>query len=68
MPSTCASVPGRKTDVNDSQWLASLLRQGRLRASFIPPKAIRDVRDIVRYRKSLVYQRTESKSIVFRRC
>jgi len=39
--------------------LPSLLRQGLLRASFIPPKAIRDVRDVVRYRKSLVYQRTQ---------
>ena len=53
------AVPGRKTDVKDSEWLASLLRQGLLKASFIPPKAIRDVRDIVRYRKSLVYQRTQ---------
>lgn len=53
------AVPGRKTDVRDSEWLASLLRQGLLKASFIPPKAIRDVRDLVRYRKSLISQRTQ---------
>lgn len=53
------AVPGRKTDVKDSEWLASLLRQGLLAASFIPPKSIRDVRDLVRYRKSLVNQRTQ---------
>ena len=53
------AVPGRKTDVKDSEWLASLLRQGLLQASFIPPKAIRDVRDMVRYRKRLVSQRTQ---------
>ena len=53
------AVPGRKTDVKDSEWLASLLRQGLLAASFIPPKPLRDVRDLVRYRKSLVNQRTQ---------
>lgn len=53
------AVPGRKTDIKDSEWLASLLRQGLLAASFIPPKPIRDVRDLVRYRKSLVNQRTQ---------
>ncbi|HEU5374807.1 MAG TPA: transposase [Ktedonobacteraceae bacterium] len=53
------AVPGRKTDIKDSEWLASLLRQGLLAASFIPPKPIRDVRDLVRYRKSLVNQRSQ---------
>jgi transposase len=46
------AVPGRKTDVKDSEWLASLLRQGLLAASFIPPKPIRDVRDLVRYARA----------------
>ncbi|SRR5581483_7572809 len=52
------SVPGRKTDVKDSEWIADLLRHGLLKASFIPPKPFRDVRDLMRYRKSLVYTRT----------
>jgi transposase len=46
-------VPGRKTDVADSAWLAQLLEHGLLRASFIPPQPIRDLRDLTRYRKSL---------------
>jgi transposase len=50
------AVPGHKTDVKDSQWLADLLRHGLLKASFIPPKPIRDLRDLTRYRKSLVYE------------
>ena len=51
------AVPGRKTDVKDSQWLADLLRHGLLKASFIPPQPVRDVRDLMRYRKTLVQQR-----------
>jgi transposase len=51
------AVPGRKTDVKDSEWLADLLRHGLLKASFIPPQPIRDLRDLVRYRQSLVQER-----------
>ncbi len=51
-------VPGRKTDVSDSAWLADLLRHGLVRASFIPPKPIRDLRELTRYRTSLVHERT----------
>ena len=51
------AVPGRKTDRNDSQWLADLLRLGLLKASFIPPKPIRELRELTRYRKSLVEER-----------
>lgn len=54
------AVPGRKTDVKDCQWIADLLRHGLLAASFIPPKAIRDLRDLVRSRKSLVQQRAQA--------
>ena len=54
------AVPGHKTDIKDSEWLADLLRHGLLRASFIPPKPIRDLRDLVRYRKRLVQQRTQT--------
>jgi len=53
------AVPGRKTDVKDSQWLADLLRHGLLQASFIPPKPVRDLRDLMRYRKTLVQQRAD---------
>src|SRR5579863_9337150 len=53
------AVPGHKTDIKDSEWLADLLRHGLLKASFIPPKPIRDLRDLVRYRKTLVQQRAD---------
>jgi len=54
------AVPGHKTDIKDSEWIAELLRHGLLSASFIPPKPIRDLRDLVRARKTLVYQRTQA--------
>jgi transposase len=53
------AVPGHKTDVKDSEWIADLLRHGLLKASFIPPKPIRDLRDLVRYRKTLVQERSQ---------
>jgi transposase len=53
------ALPGRKTDVKDSEWLADLLRHGLLRSSFIPPQPIRVLRDLTRYRKSLVEVRTQ---------
>jgi transposase len=46
-------VPGRKTDVKDSQWLARLARYGLLKGSFIPPKDLRELRIIARYRTKL---------------
>lgn len=48
------AVPGRKTDVKDSEWIADLLQHGLLRASFIPDRAQRELRELVGYRKSLV--------------
>ncbi len=53
------AVPGRKTDVKDSQWIADLLRHGLLSASFIPPVPIRQLRDLTRYRKMLVQERAQ---------
>ena len=53
-----AKVPGRKTDVLDSEWLAELLRHGLIRSSFVPPPPIRELRDLTRYRRKLVQQRT----------
>lgn len=51
-------VPGRKTDVGDAQWLAELGAHGLLRPSFIPPKPIRGLRSVARYRTKLVATRT----------
>jgi transposase len=50
-------LPGRKTDVRDSEWLAQLLECGRLRGSFVPPQAVRDLRDLTRARKALIRER-----------
>ena len=47
-------VPGRKTDVKDAEWIADLLSHGLLRSSFVPPKPIRELRDLTRYRRKLV--------------
>jgi transposase len=52
------AVPGRKTDVKDSEWLADLLRHGLLKASFIPPEPIRELRESTRYRTTLIQART----------
>jgi transposase len=51
-------VPGRKTDVADATWLAELLEHGLLRGSFVPPRTIRELRDLTRYRKRLVQTHT----------
>ena len=53
------NVPGRKTDTQDAQWLCQLLECGLLRASFVPPKPIRELRDLTRYRKSLIKERQQ---------
>jgi transposase len=52
------NVPGRKTDANDAVWLAELLEVGLLRGSFIPPADIAAVRELCRYRKKLIEERT----------
>ena len=51
------AVPGRKTDVKDAEWIADLLRHGLLQASYIPDRDQRELRELVRYRKSLVGER-----------
>ena len=48
------NVPGRKTDVNDATWIADLLAHGLIRASFVPPQPIQELRDLTRTRKQLV--------------
>ena len=52
------AVPGRKTDVKDAEWIADLLQHGLLQPSYIPDKDQRELRELVRYRKSLVGERT----------
>jgi len=51
------TVPGRKTDVKDAEWIADLLRHGLLRASFVPDRPQRELRELTRYRTSLVRER-----------
>ncbi|MFC0560262.1 IS110 family transposase [Halalkalibacter alkalisediminis] len=51
------AVPGRKSDVNDAEWIAKLLRHGLLKASFIPDRNQRELRELVRYRRSIIEER-----------
>jgi transposase len=51
------SVPGRKTDVADAAWIAQLVEHGLVRPSFVPPKEIRELRDLTRYRKAQIQER-----------
>jgi transposase len=52
------NVPGRKTDVGDAQWICQLTEHGLVRASFIPPPQIRQIRELTRYRRSVVEERS----------
>jgi transposase len=58
-PQHMQAVPGHPTEVKDSEWLADLLRHGLLRASFIPPRPIRELRELTRSRKTLVQERAQ---------
>ena len=53
------ALPGRKTDIKESEWIADLLPHGLLRASFIPPSPIRVLRELTRYRKTLVQEQAQ---------
>jgi transposase len=57
MQSVMLVVPGRKTDVSDAAWLCQLAEAGLLRASFVPPKPIRRLRNLTRYRKTQIQER-----------
>jgi len=54
------AVPGRKTDVRDAEWIAELLAHGLLRGSFVPPASVRELRELTRYRTSLVRDRART--------
>jgi transposase len=56
------NVPGRKTDVMDAEWIADLLRHGLIAKSFVPPKPIRELRDLMRYRSKLVDSRSSERN------
>jgi len=58
------NVPGRKTDVKDCQWIAHLFRNGLISGSFIPPREIRELRDLTRTRRKLVGVMTSEKNRV----
>lgn len=53
------NVPGRKTDLSDSMWLADVIAHGMVRASFVPPEPIRELRDLARYRRTQVEMRSQ---------
>jgi transposase len=56
------NVPGRKTDVKDAEWIAGLLRHGLLKGSFIPRRDQRELRELIRYRRSLIEERSREVS------
>jgi transposase len=60
------NVPGRKTDVKDAEWIAQLVRHGLVRKSFVPPPAIRDLRELVRCRRTLIETRTAVRNRVLK--
>src|SRR3954469_20477757 len=53
------NVPGRKTDVKDAEWICQLVEYGLVRPSFVPPKEIRELRNLTRYRKRQIEERAE---------
>jgi transposase len=56
------AVPGRKTDVNDAEWIAKLLRHGLLKPSYIPDRNQRELRELVRYRRSIIQERARQQN------
>lgn len=52
------NVPGRKTDVKDAEWICQLVEHGLVRPSFVPPQPIRELRDLTRYRRMLIEERS----------
>ena len=67
-PQYLKKVPGKKSDVKDCEWIASLLRCGLIPASFIPQRPIRELRDLNRTRRKLVGMMSSEKNRILRRC
>jgi transposase len=61
-PRRIKNLPGRKTDVSDAEWLADLARHGLIAKSFVPPKLLRELRDLLRYRTKLVQSRSAERN------
>jgi len=62
-PKFIKNVPGKKTDPNDSRWIAKLHRLGLVPGSFLPPKEIRELRELTRYRQKLISMRTSKNNV-----
>jgi transposase len=62
------NVPGRKTDVKDAEWICRLVEHGLVRPSFVPPKEIRELRNLTRYRKAQIEERTREVQRLEKRC
>ena len=60
------NVPGRKTDVKDSEWIADLVRHGLIAKSFVPPRPLRDLRELLRYRRKLVESQAAERNRLLR--
>lgn len=60
------NVPGRKTDVKDAEWIAKLARHGLIRKSFVPPQPLRELRELLRYRRKLVESRSAERNRLLR--
>jgi transposase len=60
------NVPGRKTDVKDAEWIAELVRHGLIAKSFVPPRPLRELRDLLRYRRKLVESRAAERNRLLR--
>lgn len=60
------NVPGRKTDVKDSEWIADLCRHGLIKNSFVPPPPLRELRELMRYRRKLVESQTAERNRLLR--
>lgn len=60
------NVPGRKTDVKDAEWLAQLVQHGLIRPSFVPPPMLRELRDLTRYRKKVVEDRSRQQARILK--
>ena len=57
-PRHVKQVPGRKSDVSDAEWIAQLLQCGLLQGSFVPPRELRELRDLTRFRAQLASEQT----------
>ena len=61
-PRHMKNVPGKKTDMKDAEWIATLLRAGLLKSSYVPPRDIRELRDLTRYRRNMVQETAVQKN------